>query len=863
MNAVCLCFGQAKSSGSRRFRRLHLEALETRNLLSTCTVDRLTDNNPNSGGEGSGTSGDLRWCVTESLVRADTINFSVTGTINLAGPLPDLARNVSIEGPGSDLMTVRRDTGVDYSIFQVDAGVTVSISGLTISNGNGSDSSGIYDLGTLTVTGCTISGNMGDGITTSLGTLLTVTNSTMSNNTGAGIICNGIAMVTNCTISGNMRGGIYSGGTLTVSSSTIAGNSGLNGGGIFNAATLTVSNSTIAGNSATVHGGGIYTLSGSMSARNTIIAENKASEGPDVYGNLGSQGHNLLGDPQDVTGFNLDTDLVHVDPLLGPLQDNGGPTFTMALLPGSPAIGAGDPTNDPATDQRGFPRLVNGTIDIGAFEVQGTAVSQLVVSAPSSVTAGSPFAVTVAALDNNGNLIPGYTDTIHFTSSDPQAALPADYTFTAADNGVHTFANEVTLNTAGTQTVSATDTVSGITGSATITVSLPPPPADHFTLSAPGAVVAGSPFDVTVTAITIQGQVATAYTGTVAFTSSDPYPGVVPATYTFTASDQGVHTFPAGGTLFIAGTQTLTVQDTTNSTITGSATIMVSPSSASGFLLAAPPTVIAGTAFNVTVTALDPYGNVATGYTGTVTLTSSDRHPQPADYTFTARDHGTHSFRVSLLTAGAQSLSAWDAVNGSIRGSATVAVSAAPAFIFLVTAPATAVAGTPFDVIVTALDLYGNTDTNYKGTVTFTSSDKGQGVVLPAKYTFTIGVDGDNGVHTFPGGVTLITPGDQDIFVTDAVSGINGVGLVTVGSGGGAAPPPGGGGSRSWNPPMITGMAPAGSVQLGPQSALVDRLFGALNEEDSTPLLLLLKRHRQDEEGGWLLDDFSHSRLCW
>ena len=62
---------------------------------------------------------------------------------------------------------------------------------------------------------------------------------------------------------------------------------------------------------------------------------------------------------------------------------------------------------------------------------------------------------------------------------------------------------------------------------------------------------------------------------------------------------------------------------------------------------------------------------------------------------------------------------------------------------------------------------------------------------------------------------------------------------------------------------MITGMAPAGSVQLGPQSALVDRLFGALNEEDSTPLLLLLKRHRQDEEGGWLLDDFSHSRLCW
>jgi parallel beta-helix repeat protein len=135
---------------------------------------------------------------------------------------------------------------------------------------------------------------------------------------------------------------------------------------------LTVNNSTISGNSAFGQGGGIL-LSGSsrMAARDTIIAENIASAGSDVYGNLGSQGHNLIGNPQDMTGW-VSSDLLHVNPMLGPLADNGGPTLTTALLPGSPAIDAGDNTAAPMWDQRGAPfrRIVNGVIDIGAFEVQ-------------------------------------------------------------------------------------------------------------------------------------------------------------------------------------------------------------------------------------------------------------------------------------------------------------------------------------------------------------------------------------------------------------------------------------------------------------------------------------------------------------
>jgi len=126
--------------------------------------------------------------------------------------------------------------------------------------------------------------------------------------------------------------------------------------------------------------GGIYNNDGTQSVtncRNTIIAGNTGSGSPDVSGSLTSQGHNLIGDGSGGSGF-VATDLVGtsaspVDPKLGPLQDNGGPTQTMALLPGSPAIDAGDNAFAPGPyDQRGpgFPRVVNGKIDIGAFEVQ-------------------------------------------------------------------------------------------------------------------------------------------------------------------------------------------------------------------------------------------------------------------------------------------------------------------------------------------------------------------------------------------------------------------------------------------------------------------------------------------------------------
>jgi hypothetical protein len=112
-----------------------------------------------------------------------------------------------------------------------------------------------------------------------------------------------------------------------------------------------------------------------MSITNSTIAGNAAADRPDISSVLDVSGYNLFGDSNGGSGF-APTDILNVDPMIGDLQDNGGPTKTYALLPGSPAINAGDPNpaDPPEWDQRGpgFPRIVNGRLDIGAFEVQAT-----------------------------------------------------------------------------------------------------------------------------------------------------------------------------------------------------------------------------------------------------------------------------------------------------------------------------------------------------------------------------------------------------------------------------------------------------------------------------------------------------------
>jgi hypothetical protein len=327
--------------------------------------------------------------------------------------------------------------------------------------------------------------------------------------------------------------------------------------------------------------------------------------------------------------------------------------------------------------------------------------------------------------------------------------------------------------------VSASDAVnSGIVRTSTVSVSAP---AISYTVAGfPSPITAGVPGSVTVTARDFAGNVATGYTGTVHFSSSDTQAGL-PSNYTFVAADHGAHTFSA--TLQTAATESITATDTATSSITGTQSgIVVNPAAADHYLVttsAANPDV-AGTFFDVTVTVQDQYNNTVTGYTGTAHFTSADPYGAtlPPDHAFQSSDQGSVTFfgGGALYTAGNWDVTATDTVSG-ITGTTTVSVIAAPAVAFQVIAPSSSVSGSAFDVTLIAVDPYNNTDTNYAGTATWTSSDTDPNVVLPADHAFQ---PTDQGMVLFSGGVTLITLGNQTISATDTVSGITGSATVNV-----------------------------------------------------------------------------------
>jgi hypothetical protein len=263
---------------------------------------------------------------------------------------------------------------------------------------------------------------------------------------------------------------------------------------------------------------------------------------------------------------------------------------------------------------------------------------------------------------------------VRFSSSDLQATLPANYTFTATDQGVHTFS--ATLKTAGSQSLTATDATTGsVTGSDTgITVNAAAAASQSFS-SVPASSTAGSAFNLTLTVEDAYGNIATGYTGTVHFTSSDAK-AVLPANYTFTSSDAGQHSFSI--TFKKAGAQSVTATDTATSSLTATANgIVVNAAAASQFILSAPPSVTSGSKFSVTLTVEDAYGNVVTGYTGTVHFSSSDSTATlPKNYTFTAAEAGMHTFTgVILRKKGRQTITVIETLNSALRATDTISVS--------------------------------------------------------------------------------------------------------------------------------------------------------------------------------------------
>lgn len=283
---------------------------------ATCTVTTSAD----SG------AGSLREKIGDS--NCSTINFASDYTITLNSELT-ISRDMTIDGVGHTI-TISGNNAV--RVFNVNAGITFNLSSVTVANGklSSGNGGGIYNNGTLNVTNSTFSGNSASG-------------------TGSG-------------------GGIfnYTGATLTVANSTFSGNSAsYYGGGIGNFGTVTVINSTFAGGSASWGGGGLYN-GGTLNVTNSIVANNTSNNCYAFYTIGGS--NNLANDGSCGAGFTNSSAI-----LLSALGNYGGSTPTLALLPGSAAIDAGNDAICAAApvsnlDQRGIARLQGAHCDSGAFE---------------------------------------------------------------------------------------------------------------------------------------------------------------------------------------------------------------------------------------------------------------------------------------------------------------------------------------------------------------------------------------------------------------------------------------------------------------------------------------------------------------
>ncbi|NEV00908.1 hypothetical protein [Bradyrhizobium uaiense] len=425
--------------------------------------------------------------------------------------------------------------------------------------------------------------------------------------------------------------------------------------------------------------------------------------------------------------------------------------------PNTGVITVADPSKIDYTSAPGHAYTVTATASDGTLSSSQTftiavtlgAATHFAVSIPGNGAAGTPGTVTVTALDALNHVVTNYTGTVHFTSTDGHAVLPADVTLT---NGTGSFSE--TLDTAGSQTITATDTANSTVKGTSNAEIVTPGVATHFSVSLAANGTAGTPGSVVVTALDAFNNVTTGYTGTVHFTSSDGS-AVLPADATLT---NGVGSFSE--TFDTAGHQTITATDTANVGITGTSNAeTVAGGAATHLLVSISANGTAGTPGTVTVTALDAHNNVASGYSGTVHFTSTDGHAVlPANMTLT---NGVGSFSETFETVGNQTITATDTVSAGITGTSnTEAVTAGAATHFVVTLPASGTAGSASSATITAYDAFGNVATGYAGTVHFTSTD-GQ-AVLPANMTLT------NGTATFS--ETLDTAGNQTITATDTVS---------------------------------------------------------------------------------------------
>ncbi|MDE1163182.1 MAG: Ig-like domain repeat protein [Acidobacteriaceae bacterium] len=395
-------------------------------------------------------------------------------------------------------------------------------------------------------------------------------------------------------------------------------------------------------------------------------------------------------------------------------------------------------------------------------------VNGFTITATPSVTGlGTPVSYTISAT-YNGVVVPSYIGTVSFTSTDTSSKFLSGttYTFTTADNGTHTFAAAagVQFNTLGTWTISANDGASFGTSNQVQVVA-----ANGFTLTAsPSMIGQGASVALTVAA-TYNGTVVPGYTGTVNFSATDPAASFLSGTsYTFTAADAGTHTFAAdNGVQFnTLGTWTIGATDGTLSGTSNDVQVVA----LTGFTVTATPdTTTVGTPVSFTVTAMNGT-SIVTDYTGTVTFSTTDpvaKFLAGTTYTFTAGDAGTHTFTaasagVEFNTTGVFTVVA---TAGSQSGTSNNVTVTGPAGFTLTAAPDLTMPGAPVALTIAATT-NGVVNTNYTGTVTFSTTDTTAKFLSGTSYTFT---SADGGTHTFPAasGVQFNTLGSYSVAATD------------------------------------------------------------------------------------------------
>ena len=449
----------------------------------TCLTNPVVTTSADSG------AGSLRRAIQDACVGSaitfDMTPGQVTSPITLTGGELAVSKNLTIQGPGANLLTVMRSAAAgtpNFRIFRVSANGPASvttISGLTITNGhapdgdsgmNGSDGGAIFNNGSIPLIlrqVAIVANQAGDASTGGAG------------GGGGGLFNEGTVTLINSTVSGNRSGngsdnpsfnggfggGIYNRSTMTLINCTISGNRtgdggatpgspGGTGGGIASGTGLSVINSTITNNqtgngvgSAGSGGGGGIGSVGQVDIKNSIVANNTIGSwgsGPDLFGNVNSQDYNLFKDDSgaSISGATLHN-ITGQDPNLGALTNNGGPTQTQLPLPSSPAINAGNPanlppdtydldndadTNEPLpVDQRGLARLVGFNFDLGAVETN-YAISAT-AGTPQSTLINTAFGTQLqATVTESGNPISGVTVTFDAPLSGASGTFPGGVT---------------------------------------------------------------------------------------------------------------------------------------------------------------------------------------------------------------------------------------------------------------------------------------------------------------------------------------------------------------------------------------------------------------------------------------------------